>query len=161
MTILRHDAMTQSQCVVSVIVSSFHPSVITLSQILTDSDTHVTRCSRGSNTRTGDYIVGNDIVYSTNEIRKKSLECGPMPNVMAALCESSVIPFVVPRHTVWLTAAARVPGSNAANIGQRDLIFGCKVNIAAGKIPLGGNSRQKCIYSITVQATAKHRAKFG
>ena len=120
MTILRHDAMTQSQCVVSVIVSSCHPSVITLSQILTDSDTHLRTCPcGGSNTRTGDYIVGNDIVYSTNEIRKKSLECGPMPNVMAALCESSVIPFVVPRHTVWLTAAARVPGSNAANIGQR------------------------------------------
>jgi len=34
-------------------------------------------------------------------------------------CESSVIPFlVVPRHKVWLTAAARVPCSNAANIGE-------------------------------------------
>jgi len=47
---------------------------------------------------------------------RKQLECGPMPNVMAvqpniggALCESSVIPFLVPRHKVWLTAAAQVP----------------------------------------------------
>jgi len=53
------------------------------------------------------------------------LECGPMPNVMAAqpniagaLCEGSVIPFPVPRHKVRLTAAARVPCSNAANIGE-------------------------------------------
>jgi len=48
-----------------------------------------------------------------------------MPNVMAALpntggalCESSVIPFLVPRRRVWLTPAVGVPCSNAANIGQ-------------------------------------------
>ena len=53
------------------------------------------------------------------------LECGPMPTVMAAqlniggaLCESSVIPFLVPCHKVWLTAAARVPYSHTANIGE-------------------------------------------
>ena len=49
-----------------------------------------------------------------------------MPNVMAALsnigdalCESSVIPFLEPRRKVWLTPAAGVPCSNAANIGER------------------------------------------
>ena len=54
------------------------------------------------------------------------LECGPMPNVMAAqpniggaLCESCVIPFVVPCRKAWLTPAAGVPCSNAANIGER------------------------------------------
>jgi len=43
-----------------------------------------------------------------------------MPNVMAAqpniggaLCESSVIPLFVPRHKVWLTAAALVPCSKS------------------------------------------------
>ena len=49
-----------------------------------------------------------------------------MPNVMAALgiqvtqmkSESSVIPFLVPRRKVWLTPTARVPCSNAANIGE-------------------------------------------
>jgi len=41
------------------------------------------------------------------------------PNIGGALCESSVIPFLVPRRKVWLTLAARVPFSNAANIGQR------------------------------------------
>jgi len=48
-----------------------------------------------------------------------------MPNVMAAqlningaLGGSSVIPFLVPRPKVWLTPAARVPCSNAANIGE-------------------------------------------
>ena len=43
---------------------------------------------------------------------------GPMPNVMAAqpnivdaVCESSVIPFLVPRRKVWLTPAVEVPCS--------------------------------------------------
>jgi len=53
-------------------------------------------------------------------------ECGPIPNVMAAwpniggaLCKSSAIPFLVGRCKFWLTPAARVPCSNAANIGER------------------------------------------
>jgi len=33
--------------------------------------------------------------------------------------ESSVISFLVPRRKVWLTLTARVPCSNAANIGER------------------------------------------
>jgi len=48
-----------------------------------------------------------------------------MPNAMAAwpsiggaLCERSVIPLLVSRHKVWLTAAAQVPFSNAANIEE-------------------------------------------
>jgi len=57
--------------------------------------------------------------------KPKILECGPMPNVMAAqpniggaLCESSVIPFFVQRCIVWLTPAVGVPCSNAANIAE-------------------------------------------
>jgi len=53
------------------------------------------------------------------------LECEPMPNVMAAqpnidgaICESSVIPFLVPRRKLGLTPAAGVPCSNAANTGE-------------------------------------------
>jgi len=41
------------------------------------------------------------------------------PIYRCALCESSVIPFLVPRYKVWLTDTARVPCSNAANIGER------------------------------------------
>jgi len=62
-----------------------------------------------------------------------------MPNVMAAqpniggaLCESSVIPFFVPRRKVWLTPAAEVPCSNTANIGKHKTWT--KVNFAPGKI---------------------------
>ena len=54
---------------------------------------------------------------------KLELECGPMPNVMAAqpniggaLCESSVIPFLVPRRKVWQTPTVRVPCSIALPI---------------------------------------------
>jgi len=43
-----------------------------------------------------------------------------LPNVGGAVCESSV-PFHVPRHKVWLTAAARVPCSHTANIGERNI----------------------------------------
>jgi len=56
----------------------------------------------------------------------EKLECGPIPNVMAAqpniggaLCESSITPFLVPRLKVWLTSTAGVPCSNAANVGER------------------------------------------
>jgi len=54
--------------------------------------------------------------YDTKTYQK--LQCGPMPNVMAAqsniggaVRENSVIPFLVPRCKVWLTPAARVPCS--------------------------------------------------
>jgi len=43
----------------------------------------------------------------------------PAEYIGGAVYESSVIPFLVPRHKVWLTAAARVPCSNAANVGER------------------------------------------
>ena len=54
------------------------------------------------------------------------LEYGPMPNVMAAQlnlggahCKSSIMPFLVQRRKVWLTAAAGVPCSNGADIRER------------------------------------------
>jgi len=40
------------------------------------------------------------------------------PNIGAAHCESSVIPFHLARRKVWLTPAAGVPCSNAVNIGE-------------------------------------------
>jgi len=43
-----------------------------------------------------------------------------LPNIGGALCESSVIPFLVARRKVWLTPAAGVPCSNAANIELRN-----------------------------------------
>ena len=70
--------------------------------------------------------VAAEIRRGKNERKKKELECGPMPNVMAALTNiggalygSSVIPFLVPRRKVWLTSAAGVPCSNAGNIRER------------------------------------------
>jgi len=95
-----------------------------------------------------------DCLYQT----ESTLECGPMPNVMAtqpniggALRESSVIPILVPCHKVWLTAAARVSCSNAANIRERKT-WGRKVNFAAGKIPLACNSPPpKCTVYIIYQ----------
>jgi len=40
------------------------------------------------------------------------------PNIGGALCESSVIPFLVPHRKVWLMPAVGVPCSEAANIGE-------------------------------------------
>jgi len=39
--------------------------------------------------------------------------------------------------------------------------LGRKVNFAPGKIPSGGKSPRKCIYSVPAQETAKHRTMFG
>ena len=76
------------------------------------------------------------------------------PNIGGALCESSIIS----RHKVWLTAAARVPWSNAANMGERKTWtqgdFCSWQNSVRGRAP-------KCIYCVPAQQTAKHCAKFG
>jgi len=89
-----------------------------------------------------------------------------MPNVMAAqpniggvLCESSVIPFLVPRRKVWLTPllecrAVTLPVWEKARRGR-------KVNFARGEIPSGGKSPRKCTYSVLAEETAKRCAKFG
>ena len=49
-----------------------------------------------------------------------------MPNVMAAqpntastVCESAIIPFLIPPRKIWLMPTGGVPCSNVANIGER------------------------------------------
>jgi len=89
-----------------------------------------------------------------------------MPNVMAAqpnigraLCESSVIRFLVPRRRVWLRPAAGVPCSNAANIGE------CKTwtqsEFCTGHTSLRGQKPPKMYIIVSAQETAKDYAKFG
>jgi len=88
-----------------------------------------------------------------------------MPNVMAALpntggalCQSSVIPFLIACGKVWLTHTARV-----ALIIQEDATLGRKVNIAPAIIPLLGSrlqQLQKCTHNVPAHEMAKHRAKF-
>jgi len=94
------------------------------------------------------------------------LECGPMPNVMAAqlnvggtVCKSSVIPFLVWRRKLSLTPTARVPCSNAANTGERKTWMQSKFCMWQNSVR--GKSPGKCIYTVPVQETVKHRAKFG
>ena len=41
------------------------------------------------------------------------------------------------------------------------MLFNQTQIFAPGKIPLGGKSSLKCIYSVRAHETAKHRAKFG
>ena len=86
---------------------------------------------------------GTDI---TACIKEKNLKCGPIPNVMATLlniggtmCESFVIPFLVPCHKVWLTPTTRVPCSNAANIGECKNLY-VKSILHLVKIPLGARA---------------------
>jgi len=57
-------------------------------------------------------------------------------NTGGALCESSVIPFLVPRRKVWLMPAAGVPRSNAANIGECKSEFCTGQNSVRGQKPL-------------------------
>jgi len=90
-----------------------------------------------------------------------------MPNVMAAqpniggaLCESSVIPFLVPRRKVWLTPHARMPYSNAAYIGK--LKTWTQTEVCTWQNSVRGQKPPKVyIHSVAVQETGKHRAKFG
>jgi len=81
------------------------------------------------------------------------------PNTGGALCESFVIPFLVLGRKLWLTPAAGVPDSDAANIRERKT--STQSQFARGKIPPGGTTPRKCIHSVRAQETAKCRAKFG
>jgi len=109
-----------------------------------------------------------DIQYATAENsrgKKKELECGPMPNVMAAqpniggaLCGSSVISFLVLRSKVWLMAAAWVPCSNAANIGER--LTWTQSEFCSWQNSVTGRQPPKCIHGVPAQEMAKHPAKY-
>jgi len=79
------------------------------------------------------------------------------PNMGGALCESSVIPFLVLRRKVWLRPAAGVPYKRAVTLP----LYESARHLAHSKILSGSKSPQKCVYSIPAQETAKYRAKFG
>jgi len=67
--------------------------------------------------------------------------------------------YVVPRRKVWLTPAAPVPCSNAANIGERKTWT--QSEFCTGQNSVRGKSLGKCIHSVPAQETAKHPAEFG
>jgi len=75
------------------------------------------------------------------------------PNIDGALCESFVIPFLVPRRKVRLTPAGRVPCSNAANIKERKTWTQSEACTR--------QNTYTYTYIARAQETAKHRAKFG
>ena len=81
------------------------------------------------------------------------------PNIGGALGESSVIPFLVPRRKLWPTSTARVPCSNAANIGERKTWT--QSEFARVKIPSVGQKPHKCIYSVPAKETTTDLVKFG
>jgi len=83
-----------------------------------------------------------------------------MPNVMAAqpniggtLCESSVIPFLVPCCEVWLTPTAGVTSSNAANIGECKTWTQSKFCTWQNSV-MGQQPPKIHIYSVSAQETA-------
>jgi len=93
-----------------------------------------------------------------------ALECGPMPNVMAAMlnlghafCESSIIPFLVLCQKLWLTPTVRLPCSNAANIGEWKTWT--QSEFCSSQNSVRGQEPQKFICGVPAQETAKHPAK--
>jgi len=71
-----------------------------------------------------------------------------LTNIGRALCESSVIPFLIglPRCKVWLMPAAAVPCSNAAKMYENARL-GRNVNFAPGKI-LSGAKATENVYTV-------------
>jgi len=76
------------------------------------------------------------------------------PNIGGALCESSVIPFLVPRRKVWLTPVAGVPCSNAVNIGERKTWTYSEFCTGQNSVKGQFKSARKCIYSVPTQETS-------
>jgi len=97
------------------------------------------------------------LIYRNERTTEKKLECGRMPNVMAALPNIGVAPSAQ-RHKVWLTPSARVTRSNAANIGEGKILT--QSEFCSWQNSVRGKSHRKCIYSIPAEETAKHCAKF-
>jgi len=89
-------------------------------------------------------------------IKHTELECGPMPNVMAALPN---IGGPLLNAAVWLTPTARVPCSNAANIGERKTWT--QSEFCTWQNSVRGKSPRKRIYDVPAQEKAEYRAKFG
>jgi len=61
-----------------------------------------------------DYASSVWCPYKIGDIEDIELECGPMPNVMAALPNTSGALCSTPRRKLWRTPTAGVPCSNAA-----------------------------------------------
>jgi len=78
------------------------------------------------------------------------------PNIGGAVCDNSVIPFHVPHRKVWLMPTARVPCSNAANIGEHKTWT--QSEVCTWQNSVRGKSPRKCIYNVAAQETAKHHA---
>ena len=83
-------------------------------------------------------------------------------NIGGALCESSVISFLVARCKVWLMPIARVSCSNTVNIGERKTWTQSELcswqNSLRGQEP---PPKKMYIQCIPAQEMAKHPAKFG
>jgi len=83
----------------------------------------------------------------------------PPCHIGGAVCESFVIPFLVPHRKVWLMPTARVPSSNTANIGERKTW--AQSEDCAWQNSVRWHVPQKCIYTAPAQETAQHLAKLG
>ena len=79
-----------------------------------------------------------------------------LPNIGGALCESSVILFLVPRRKVWLKPTARVPCSNADNIRERKTWTQSEF-CTWQKLRYGARAPE--MHIVTVQDTGEHPAK--
>jgi len=80
-------------------------------------------------------------------------------NIGGALCESSVIPFLVLRHSLadarcW---SAVLPIRESARLGRKVILHLAKLHEGA-RAP---ENIYVCIYSVPAHKTTKHRAKFG
>jgi len=84
------------------------------------------------------------------------------PNIGGTLCESSVIPFLVPRCKFWLMPAPGVPCSNAANVGEHKT-WDSKWILHLAKFRQGATAPRNVYIpgSLPAQEMAKHRARFG
>jgi len=80
------------------------------------------------------------------------------PAICGAVCESSLIPFLVPCRKLWLTFSARVPCSNSAIVERKTWT---QSEFCTWQNFRYGHALQKCIYNVPAQETAKHREKFG
>jgi len=88
--------------------------------------------------------AGTLYIHFRGPLCPKGILIGAKFTLHVQVCQSSVVPFLVPRRKVWLTPTTWMSCYNVANIGKRKS-WTYKVNFPPSKIPLGGKSPRKCI----------------
>ena len=119
---------------------------------------HLTPLCRKDNMMIGRLALYERVVTRRRPVLYQiQLECGPMPNVMAAMPNIGGALCSTPQSLADVHYSSAC--SNATNIGE--LKTWMQSEFCTWQNSVRDKSPRKCKYSVPAHETAKHRARFG